>query len=134
MPVTNHRLTDDQELAVCQYLDRLDNISTSARLQMVTGCANDILQYGHCGSEPAPIVSDHWAQRFQHRHPEYYICKQVTIEIDCKNAHQPDSIQAWFQKYQTVCQQYQIQDSDKYNFDETGFRIGIGRDQWIITR
>ena len=23
--------------------------------------------------------------------------------------------------------------SDQYNFDETGFRIGMGKDQWIIT-
>jgi len=29
-PGANHRLSDDQELAVCQYLDRLDTVSTSA--------------------------------------------------------------------------------------------------------
>ena len=71
---------------------------------MVTGCANAILQYGHSGSEPATIVSDHWAQRFLRRHPEYFIHKQVPIDIDRKNAHQPESIRTWFQKYLAVCQ------------------------------
>jgi len=133
-PRANHKLTDDQELAVCQYLDRLDTIDTSARLQMVTGCANAILQYAHCGQGPAPVVSDHWAPRFLNRHSEYFIRKQVSLDVNRKNVHQPESIRAWFQKYYDICEQYNIHQGDKYNFDETGFCIGIGRDQWIITR
>ena len=35
-PDTNYRLSDDQERAVCQYLDRIESIGTSARLQIVT--------------------------------------------------------------------------------------------------
>jgi len=26
-----------------------------------------------------------------------------------------------------------LQEGDRYNFDETGFRIGVGHDQWIVT-
>ena len=63
-PGANHKLSDDQELAVCQYLDRLDTVGTSARLQMVSGCPNAILQYAHSGPEPPPTVSDHWTNRF----------------------------------------------------------------------
>jgi len=33
-----------------------------------------------------------------------------------------------------ISQQYNIQSGDIYNFDETGFCISIGHDQWIITR
>jgi len=100
---------------------------------MVTGCANAVLQYAHCGQGPAPVVSDHWAPRFLNRHSEYFIRKQVSLDVNRKNAHQPESIRAWFQKYYNICEQYNIHQGDKYNFDETGFRIGIGRDQWIIT-
>ena len=133
-PGANRKLTEDQELAVCQYLDRLDTIDTSARIQMVSGCANAILQYSHLGDRPAPRVGDHWAPRFLDRHPEYFIRKQHTIDADRKNAHQPEGIRHWFEKYLQVCQQYNIQPGALYNFDETGFRIGIGRNQWIITR
>lgn len=50
----NSKLSEDQELAVCQYLDRLDTIGTCARLQMVSSCANAILSSGHTSSDPAP--------------------------------------------------------------------------------
>jgi hypothetical protein len=41
------RLTDDQELALCLYLRRLDTIGTSVRFPMVTSCANSILRWSH---------------------------------------------------------------------------------------
>src|SRR5207302_4252005 len=42
-PPPNRRLSEPEELAVCQYLERLDRIGTSARVSMVTGCTNAIL-------------------------------------------------------------------------------------------
>jgi len=101
---------------------------------MVTSTANTILRNSHDSIGLAPIVGDHWAQRFLNRHPEYFIRKQQTIDADRKNAHDPANIRSWFEKYNAVCQQYHIHPGDQYNFDETGFRIGIGRDQFIITR
>ena len=133
-PGTNLKLTEDQELAVYQYLDRLDSIGTSAPQQMVAGCPNAILQYGHIGEGAAPVVGSHWASRFLARHPEYHIRKQRSIDINRKNAHDPESIRALFEKYRLICKDYNIEPCDQYNFDETGFHIGIGRDQWIITR
>ena len=65
---------------------------------------------------------------------EYHIRKQRSIDVNQKNAPDPESIHAWFEKYGLICEDYNIEPCDQYNFDETGFRIGIGRDQWIITR
>ena len=130
----NRKLSDDQELAVCQYLHHLDTIGTSPRLQMVTSCANAILAYGHTDQGPTPLVGDHWAPRCLDRHPEYPVRKQQTIDSDRKNAHQPHNIRILFNKYKSVCEEYDIEPGDQYDFDETGFRIGVGRDQWIITR
>ena len=39
-PAASRKFSDAQELAVCQYLDRLDEIGMSARHFMVTKCAN----------------------------------------------------------------------------------------------
>ena len=91
-PATNRKLTEDQVLAFCQYLDRLDTIGTSARIQMVSGCANAIFQYWHLGDGSAPQVGDHRAQRFLDRHSEYFIQKQQSNDANRKNAHQPDGI------------------------------------------
>ena len=41
-PTANRKLSEDQELAICQYLDRLDTIRTSARL-----CSGPTADPGH---------------------------------------------------------------------------------------
>ena len=127
-PGTNLKLTEGQELAVCPYLDCLNSIGTSARQKMVVGSANAILQYAHIGEGAAPVVGSHWAPRFPARHPEYHIRKQRSIDINRKNSHEPESIRACFEKYRLIGKDYNIEPCDQYNFDETGFCIGIGRD------
>jgi len=131
----NKRLTEAEELPVCMYLKRLDTIGTSARLPMVTNCANDILKRNHPSgtSDPPPTVSEVWSKRFLARHPEFHIRKQKAIEEERKNAHDPGVILDWFARYQQVCEESGVLEGDRYNFDETGFRIGIGRNQWIVT-
>jgi len=102
---------------------------------MVAGCTNlnPILQNGPKGPDPAAIIRDNGAPRFLECYLEYFIKKQSTIDPNRKNAHEPKNILAWFEKYHAVYAEHNIQPADVYNFDETGFRIGIGRDQWIIT-
>jgi len=36
-------------------------------------------------------------------------------------------------RYRSLCEEKGLQRDDIYNFDETGFQVGVGRDQWIIT-
>ena len=103
---------------------------------MITDCANAILRRSHPADldGPPPQVSQHWARRFLERHPEYLVRKQRVQEIDRKNAQDPDIIQEWLQKFKTIRDKYEIPPQDIYNFDESGFRIGVGRNQWIVTR
>ena len=93
------------------------------------GCVNAVLQYAHCGQGLAPVVRNHWAPRFLNSHSEYFIHKQVSHDINQKNAYQPESIRAWFQKYYDICEPYNIHQGDKYNFEETSFRMGNAYDQ-----
>ena len=59
--------------------------------------------------------------------------KQKPLAAQRKNTHKPEAIQNWFQRFQSVCQEFEVQIEDTYNFDETGFRIGVGKSQWVIT-
>jgi hypothetical protein len=43
-------------------------------------------------------------------------------------------MQDWFDRLQDTIKKYGIVEEDIWNFDETGFNIGIGRDQWIVAR
>ena len=80
----NRKLSQHQELAVCEYLDRLDNIGLPARHFMITYCANAILRRSHPAdsNNPPPQVSKCWAGRFLERYPEYLLRKQRVQEID----------------------------------------------------
>ena len=130
--LVNRRLTDDEELVVCLYLKRLDEIGTSARLPMIANCANTILRASHPSDKstsPLPTVSSAWISRFLERHPEFHIRKQKTLDRDRKNAHNPSNILDWFEGYQRLCEEKELQKEDIYNFDETGFRIGVRKDQ-----
>ena len=135
-PPTNRKLSSEEEVAVCRYLKRLDEIGTSARPQMVTDCANSVLRRNHTSDNsnlPSPIVSSAWTHRFLERHSEFYIRKEKTLEQERKKAHDPDTILDWFRRFRRLCEEKGILLKDIYNFDETGFRVGVGRDQWIIT-
>ena len=134
-PAVGRKLNNDEELAVYLYLDHLDKIGTSARYRMLAHCANSILKRSH--DDPTtlpPTVSRMWPQRFLQAHPQFQIRKQHSLDIARKNAHDPDDIRAWFRGYQNVYIEYGIEEGDIYNFDKTGFRIGVGKSQWIITR
>jgi len=71
----NQKLSEDQEVAVRQYRDRLDMVGTSTRLPIVTGCANTMLQQAHTGPSTVPVLSEQWSRHFLSQHPEYFICK-----------------------------------------------------------
>ena len=103
---------------------------------MVTSCANAILRRSHPTSSdmtqspsPPPQVDKQWTTRFLERHSQYLVPQQKAQEIDRKNAQDPDTILEWFYKYKSICDKYGILPRDQYNFDESGFRIGVGRNQ-----
>jgi hypothetical protein len=134
-PPTRRLLSDAQESALCRYINILDELDIHARPATVETAANSILKEGHTHkSLPPPTIGGHWLKRFFQRHPEYRIRKRRAIDLDRKRAHEPATIQAWFEKLKATIDTYGITEEDIYNFDETGFNIGIGKDQWIVTR
>jgi hypothetical protein len=134
-PPTNQRLDSLQEQALCQYIDALDKLGLSPRRDQIATAANSILQEAYPKDQTKPpTLGDHWLRRFLQRHPEYHIRRKRAMDIERKRAHDKSTIQAWFQSYHDTIAQYGIAHQDIYNFDETGFQIGVGRDQWIITR
>jgi hypothetical protein len=135
----NKALSDDQELAICHYLDRLDQIGLPARIRTITACANAILQQSKSTSMDAdanekPTVSKMWTRRFLLRHPQYYVRKQKPIAMERKQASTSDIILRHFRLFKETREKYGVLDTDIYNMDETGFRIGVGRAHDVITR
>jgi len=53
--------------------------------------------------------------------------RQKPIELVRKLAHDPEVILGWFQRFQALCTQFGVYNEDIWNFDKTGFRIGVGK-------
>lgn len=130
----NRKLTEEQDRALCQHLTKLDSIGTSPLIPDIAFYANAILQQEHNDPDtPAPVVGENWVRRWLARHPEYSIVRQYAIDSDRKAAQTPDEIQRWMDHYEAICKKYSIAIEDRWNGDETGFRVGIGKHQYVIT-
>ena len=78
-------------------------------------------------------VGGKWARNLVKRKPE--IKSQVTRQRDHQRAlcSNPAVINLWFDLIRNVKAKYGILDEDTYNFDETGFQIGIGGSVKVVT-
>jgi hypothetical protein len=80
-------------------------------------------------------ASQSWMRLFMKRFPNLYVKKTEPLEVQRKNAHDPQAIRKWFQEYEGVIRKCNLQRFDVWNFDETGFRIGwLGKTKVVISR
>ena len=126
---TNTKLSAAEEKALCLYIDRLDNINLAVRAEFVTDAANHILQER---GKDSP-VGQNWTTRFLKRHG-YHRRLQKKLNADRQASEDVDRVAQYFQKLQQVIEQHGIPPDDIWNMDETGFRIGVGKDQLIVTK
>ena len=129
-PAARKKLILEQEIAIYRYLDRLDTIGTAARRPMLIHSVNSILCRSHNDIlRPPPTVGHNWPKRFLNNHLEYHICKQKFLSVEQKNSHEPRVVRCWFENYLSIITSKGISSTNIYNMDETGFRMGIGRNQ-----
>jgi hypothetical protein len=99
----NKTLTDDQELSVCHYLDRIDQTGIFARPRMLRSVANSILARNH--DEPntsSPLIGLDWSRRFFKRYSEYIKRKLKPLIYNRKNIYDPVNIRIYFEKFKAV--------------------------------
>ncbi|KAJ6437104.1 FAD linked oxidase domain-containingprotein [Purpureocillium lavendulum] len=60
--------------------------------------------------------------------------RQKTLNADRAASEDLDRVVEYFQKLQDIIEEAGILSEDIWNMDETGFRIGVGKDQLIITK
>ena len=128
-PKINTKLSVVEEKALYRYIDRLDNINLAVRAEFVTDAANHILQ--ERGEDST--VGRNWTTRFLKRH-RYYRRLQKKLNADRQASEDVDRVAQYFQKLQETIQERGIPPDDIWNMDETGFRIGFGKDQLIVTK
>lgn len=122
-------LTLDEEEAIVQYILDLDSRGFSPRRCDVEDMANLLT-----AKRNSRRVGKNWTDRFIKRRSE--LQTRFTRVYDYQRALQedPNVLNAWFQLIINMRAKYSIQDGDFYNFDETGFMMGMIRAQMVVTR
>lgn len=129
------RLTTDQEDAIKLWVADIDNMGIPPTPRLVEGHANAILRRMNPQIEPPPTVSKRWPYRFMKRlGDEYKLIKQRPIDPKRFQAEDFAAIAVWFDRLELTIKNNKITPSNIWNFDETGFIIGQGKEQAVITR
>ena len=126
------KLSEGQELALKEYVELLDKLDIPIRLPLLRNAANFLLKSAHPQEHP-PRVGKNWVGRFLRRNPQFFVKKGKPLASERKNAHNVHEIRKYFEDYQKIKIKYGIADDDTWNMDETGFRIGCGRNHLVVT-
>jgi hypothetical protein len=128
MIVNSKKLTETEEQVVLERILDLDSRGFQCRLEGVREMADHLL-----GVRDALSVGTRWASRFVQRHPELTTRFRRRIDYQRAQCEDPDVVNAWFRLIRNVINKYGIQEGDIYNFDETGFLMGILSSAKVVT-
>ena len=128
IPANSRKLTDLEETTIIQYILELCARSFPPRLREVEDMANQLLY-----ARGAPPAGKRWAHNFVQRQPE--LRTQFSRKYDYQRAkcEDPKIINEWFTLVRNTKAKYGILDDDSYNFDETGFMMGIIFPGMVVT-
>ncbi len=78
-------------------------------------------------------VGTRWASNFINRRPELRTRFQRRYDYQRAKCEDPEVIRGWFELVHNTIAKYGIHDADIYNFDETGFMMGIISTAMVVT-
>ncbi|KAF5724357.1 hypothetical protein FMUND_922 [Fusarium mundagurra] len=116
----SRKLTDLEEQIIIQFLLDLDSRGFPARLHFVEEMANSLL-----ADRNASPVGKRWAHNFVKRQPELKTRLFRRYDYQRAKCEDPTIIRGWFRLVQNTITKYGIRSDDIWNFDETGFMMGI---------
>jgi hypothetical protein len=122
------KLTPLEEEAIVQYVLDLDTRGLPPRLSDVEDMANRLVVVR--ADEP---VGKHWVRRFIDRQPALRTRLSRPYDYQRALCEDPDAIGAWFRLVQNMQAKYGIDEADFYNFDETGFAMGMISSSLVVT-
>jgi DDE superfamily endonuclease/helix-turn-helix, Psq domain len=127
-PPNSSKLTNLEEKVIIERIIDLDSRSCAPRINGVGAMANLLLATR--GGKPVGI---NWPYRFIARHEELKTRQFRRYDYKRALCEDPDAINAWFCLIHNTVAKYSIVDDDIYNFDETGFQMGIISTGMVVT-
>jgi hypothetical protein len=128
----NQKLTQLEEDSLTEWILSMDSRGAAPRPSTVREMANILLAAR--GTNPPLTVGVNWASTFVKRRDE--LQSRYSKRYDYQRAlnEDPKAIKEWFLMVQRAIEENGIQPEDIYNFDETGFAMGLISSQKVVTR
>jgi hypothetical protein len=121
-------MTDLEEIVLVEHILDLAAKGFSPRLCVVEDMANRIIV-----TRDGERIGPQWAGNFVRQRSELQTCFQQKYDYQRAKCEDPDIIRGWFELVRNTIAKYQICNEDIYNFDETGFMIGVISTGIVVT-
>src|SRR5450432_239398 len=128
----NCKLTAIEESTLVQWILSMDERGLAPRPESVRQMANLLLEK-RSNSSPNSQVGRNWVYNFVRRHQALQTRYNRKYDYQRAKCEDPQVIRDWFRLVKNVIAKYGIQDEDIYNFDETGFQMGVITTAKVIT-
>ncbi|KFZ24449.1 hypothetical protein V502_01072 [Pseudogymnoascus sp. VKM F-4520 (FW-2644)] len=124
----SQKLSNLEESVLVQHILNLAAKGFPPQMSIVEDMANRLL-----ATHNAPRVGSRWASNFVKRHTELQTRFQRKYNYQRAKCEDPEVICGWFELVQNTIAKYGINDADIYNFDETGFIMGVISTAMVVT-
>ncbi len=130
----NLKLSATEESTLVDWILSMDQRGLSPRAEYVRQMANLLLQkQSNPSQDNLPTVGQHWVANFVKRHQALQSRYNRKYDYQRAKCEDPTIIREWFRLVQNTIAKYGIHDEDIYNFDKTGFQIGVITTAKVIT-
>ena len=128
----NCKLSPIEEHSLVQWILDLDRRGFPPHIIDVRRMADALLAAR--GQDPPPQpVGKKWVSRFIQGQPELQTKWTRRLNSQRASSEDPIAITAWFKLVEETRQTYGVLDQDIYNFDETGFAMGVAATSKVVT-
>jgi DDE superfamily endonuclease len=124
----SRKMIDLEESVVIEHILDLAAKGFPLRLCVVEDMANRII-----ATRNGERVGPRWARNFVRRRPELRTRFQRKYDYQRAKCEDPEVIRGWFELVRNTITKYRICDEDIYNFDETGFMMGVISTGMVVT-
>jgi hypothetical protein len=129
----NRRLTVGEEESLKQWILSMDQRGMPSKNMTIWQMASILAAQCTTESSTVLLVGQNWVRNFINHHDS--LRSQFNRKYDYQHAKYEDPvlIRGWFKCIQDIKIQYRILDEDTWNFDETGFQIGVIATAKVVT-
>jgi hypothetical protein len=126
-----HKLTNSEEDVLVKKLLDADKRGFSIRSEFLRQMAETLLR--DRTRNATATLGVNWPYTFTKRRPELRTRYNRRITYQRAKQEDPKVIKQWFQTVQEVIEEHGIHEDDIWNFDETGFAMGVCTTSKVIT-